>query len=373
MIEEIAGNVARSKTKAVEEIIRKKILDGSFPPGSKLPSDYDLARQYEVAYMTVRAAIAPLVNEGRLLRRRGKGTFVPSLQQLPAQTPTVALMVPSLSMLWNVAGLYYFPQIFQGFCAKATQLGYEPTIIGHSQQLANGPSDEQAPTRLDRFSGVACMLIERSDESSVDTLCDLRVPTVTINPYHGRRALPSVIADQDEGVCQAVNHLISLGHKRIAFLGGPKGNLGAEQRARGFREVMAHVNLPILYTERNSGDYTDQNGAARALVLLRKLKRPTAIVAAGDLIAAGVLRAAAEIGISVPKDLSVVGFGDFHVAGLLRPALTTVRIPLEELGANAVTILQAFQTSHKHIASIHLETKLVLRDTTAIAPNPSPH
>lgn len=353
----------QSKSRAVEEWMRARIQEGDYPPNAKLPSDYDLAQEVGVAYMTVRAALDPLVREGLLQRVRGKGTFVAPQDPTKKIMRSLALVVPSLSSLWNVAGLYYFPGIVQGFCAEATRLGYEPAVMGRSKDFyETGGGSLAGP--LSGFAGVASLLTEQSDAATIEALGNTQIPIVAINPYHGRRAISSVAADQAEGVASAVAHLAALGHRRIAFLRGPEGNLGAQERLKGFRLGMKRAGLSHSAMDGGPGDYMDLSGMARARHLLAQNRRPTAIVTAGDLIAAGALKAAEAVGLSVPGDLSVIGFGDFHVANLLQPALTTVRLPLEELGAESVNALHRYLAGGKKREILHLPTTLVERGST---------
>ncbi len=106
----------RPKYRIIQDMIREGIADGSLTDGGKLPAEHDMARAFGVAYMTVRAAVNELVSDGLLQRIHGKGTFVNPSPLPHKSTGTLALVVPSLPTLWNVAGLYYFPSIVQKPC-----------------------------------------------------------------------------------------------------------------------------------------------------------------------------------------------------------------------------------------------------------------
>lgn len=352
----------RPKYRILQDLIRQGIDDESLTQGSsKLPSEHDMARLFGVAYMTVRAAVNELVGEGLLQRIHGKGTFV--RQKSPVvQTASgvVALVVPSLASLWNVAGLYYFPGIVQGFCAEATRLGYEPTVIGRTRDAMMSASGE-----FSSLVGAACLLISREDGESLEAIRDLKVPVVGINHYRGRRAIASVVTDQAGGMEEAVNLLASLGHRHIAFLPGPDGNLGAEERQRGFVRAASALGLTAVQVLDEPRDYTDLSGVVRTRALLSSENPPTAIVTAGDLIAAGVMQAAREKGLSVPHDLSVIGYGDFEVASYLQPGLTTVRIPLQDLGAQAALLLHEQAIGKAHRKTTSLLTTLIQRGSVA--------
>lgn len=362
---------ARPKYRILQDLIRQGIRDGTLTDeAGKLPSEHDLARTYGVAYMTIRSAVNELVAEGQLRRVHGKGTFARQdaggTSPAPVQMRGLALAVPSLPVLWNVAGLYYFPGIVQGFCAEATHLGYEPTVIGRAKDALASSSEELAGVA----AGMACLIITPEDAESVEALRDLHVPVVGINRYPGRRTIPYIAADQEGGIGDAVRLLAGFGHRRIAFLPGPAGNLGAEERRRGFKRATAGLRLPVEIVTDEPADYTDVSGAARARALLSRPagQRPTAIVTAGDLIAAGVYEAARELGLRIPEDVSVVGYGDFQIANYLQPALTTVRLPLAGLGAEAARLLHEQVNGGASRRTVTLATEMIVRGSAGPPP-----
>jgi LacI family transcriptional regulator len=360
---------SRPKYRVIEDWLRAQIDDGRLAPGSKLPSEHDLARTLGVAYMTVRSAINVLVRDGLLQRVHGKGTFVMAHAAPESSAETLALVVPSLSLLWNVAGLYYFPPIVQGFCSEATRLGYEPVVMSGSKEFFSLTSEHPS-----RCAGMACMLVTQEDVRTIEHLRDRSTPVVAINSYRGRRLISCVAADQAQGAVQVVKLLAQLGHRRIAFLDGPPGNLGASERLRGFREGMARHHLePMPVDDTGPLDYSDHSGLVRTRRILAQEPRPTAIFAAGDALAAGAVQAAREAGLSVPDDLSVVGFGDFHLAQHVHPTLTTAHLPLEELGAWAVRLLDKRLSGVSGRQVIELPVSLVMRDSVAAAPDSESH
>jgi LacI family transcriptional regulator len=355
---------SRPKYRVVQDLIREGVRDGSLTRDGKLPSEHDLARRFGVAYMTLRAAVNALVQEGLLRRIHGKGTFVappPADAGAPVMAAgSLALLVPSLPALWNVAGLYYFPPIVQGFSAEATRRGFEPSVLlgGAKDAFASGASD------LSRVAGVACLMITHEDTAALEALRDGGLPLVGINAYPGRRAISRVFSDQAGGMASAVRMLAERGHRRIAFLPGPPGNLGAEARQKGLYAAVAVHGLECVAVDAEPADYTDVSGALRTRRMLATAgERPTAIVAAGDLIAAGALQAIREAGLRVPQDISVVGFGDFQIAQHVQPALTTVRLPLFELGEQAATLLAGHVAGVTRHQVVTLPAELVERDS----------
>jgi LacI family transcriptional regulator len=357
---------SRPKYRQVQDLIRAGIESGSLTREGKLPSEQDMAREFGVAYMTVRAAADALVQEGLLRRIHGKGTFVVPPTDVNPSAGTLALVVPSLPTLWNVAGLYYFPSIVQGFSTEATRLGFEPSVLGGAKDAFLSGQGVYPP-----IAGVACLMVTREDTAALEALRDLGAPVVGINAYPGRRAISRVAVDQAGGMANAVRMLAEKGHRRIAFLPGPPGNLGAEERLKGFREAVAEQGLEPLPMDTEHAGYTDLSGAQRTKRLLAASagNPPTALVAAGDLIAVGALQAIREAGLHVPGDISVMGFGDFHIAQYVRPALTTVRLPLFELGARAASLLFRHVDGVNRHQVISLPTELVERDSVGPARN----
>ena len=160
----------------------------------------------------------------------------------------------------------------------------------------------------------------------------------------------------------AAQHLIELGHRRIAFMAGPP-TLATVLRIAGVRTVLEQAGLSLCSVS-HGGD-TFEQGRAAALELLRDDRDFTAIVAFNDLVAAGVARAGRTLGIEVPGQLSVVGFDDIPLARLVEPALTTVRAPKHEMGARATQLLFEHMRSELSMQWELLRGALVVRESTA--------
>jgi LacI family transcriptional regulator len=177
--------------------------------------------------------------------------------------------------------------------------------------------------------------------------------------------VPTVSAAHSAGANEAVEHLVRLGHRRIAAITGPHGMIATEDRLRGYRGALAAAGImsdPRLELE---SDWTVVGGIAAAAELLDRDDPPTAIFAFNDMLAIGVLQHASAHGIRVPGDLSVVGFDDTFEASIVTPPLTSVRQPLAEMGRMAVGLLVRL-TAGQRIEALHveLETKLVVREST---------
>jgi LacI family transcriptional regulator len=180
----------------------------------------------------------------------------------------------------------------------------------------------------------------------------------------------NLVASNDSlATAEAAHHLAELGHTRIGFIAGPPGFRSREERRDGFLNgLRAHdLDLPARYSV--DGAYTYESGIAAAEKLLRLNPRPTAIFASNDEMAAGVYQVARQAGLSIPGDLSVVGFDDTPVSARLWPPLTTVRWPIHEMGlAAAQHLLRAAGQSLPPRESSVFPAFLVERDSTGPAP-----
>jgi LacI family transcriptional regulator len=193
------------------------------------------------------------------------------------------------------------------------------------------------------------------------------LPMVLIDPIDvPRTSVPSIGATNWGGAYSATQHLIELGHTKIAYIGGPLGAGCDVFRAHGWAAAMSEAGLVVdLATVPREG-YTFEHGLRAASELLGSADRPTAIFAGSDISAMGVLEAARLAGLAVPKDLSVVGFDDTLLARTSTPPLTTVHQPIADIGRTAVaTVLRMARGDVIVTKRVELSTELVIRHSTA--------
>ena len=191
------------------------------------------------------------------------------------------------------------------------------------------------------------------------------VPVVAIDPHYGPNQVPTVDADSYGGALAAVKHLISLGHSRIAYIGGRSELDSSRLRENGYRDAMAKAGLEVPATYVRESHYDPDVAEAIALEMLALPKRPTAIFAANDVTAIRVLSAATMIGLHVPSELSVVGFDDIPQASLVSPSLTTVRQPLGAMGQAAMEMLFEILAGTEQDTHLRMPTELIVRESTA--------
>ncbi|MBF0815150.1 LacI family DNA-binding transcriptional regulator [Microbacterium paludicola] len=194
-------------------------------------------------------------------------------------------------------------------------------------------------------------------------LDETSVPIVAIDPHTGPTGPAVIDTDNFGGARMATEHLISLGHRRVAHLRGRTDLVSAQRREDGFRAAHADAGLAVDDTLIFDGGYRASLATRAIGEMLDRDDRPTAVFAANDMTALEVIRIATERGLRVPEDLSVIGFDDLPAAAGNRPGLTTIRQPLHEMGVSAVRLLLSMldggATEH-----IRMPAELVLRDTT---------
>src|SRR5215471_7918935 len=211
-------------------------------------------------------------------------------------------------------------------------------------------------------------------EAEVDRLRAAGLPCVLIDAMHS--AFPSIAVDDVAGGELATRHLIELGHRRVALIGDPPPEFRFEwsrDRTRGYERALASAGIEVRDEYVREGTRIPHVARAVAAELLSLPERPTAVFAASDTQAIGVLEAARALGIAVPGELSVIGFDDVEVAAYV--GLTTVRQPLVESGRRGANLLLDALTHRRQVRPLRelLPLELVVRGSTGPAPNPVAH
>jgi LacI family xylobiose transport system transcriptional regulator len=193
------------------------------------------------------------------------------------------------------------------------------------------------------------------------------IPVVAINPFGPPAADASSIGSADwNGGFLATRHLQELGHTRIAIIKGPEGMQAAAARLAGYRTALETAGIPVRPEWIKPGRFVHADGYAQGRALLELEERPTAVFASSDLQALGVYDAARSLGLDIPGDLSVIGYGDLSVSQWASPAMTSVHVPIAQMAEAAMTLVERSREqpglSFRHV---DLPTELVVRASTA--------
>lgn len=276
------------------------------------------------------------------------------------QTQTIGLIVPDNSNPF--------------FAEMAHSVEYAAYGNGHAVVLCNSDDDaEREALYLDlllkrQVDGIVLVAAATSGDS-LRALIQRGLPLVVVDRDLAYPAHDCVLTDHETGGYAATEHLAQLGHKRIACIAGPSDLGSSSGRVAGHRAALRAAGLGVDQSLVVRGDFRDHSGYVATQKLLKRSKPPTAIFACNDLMAIGAMAAARDAGLSVPEDISVVGFDDIHLAGYLNPPLTTVAQPMAELGRVAAELLlQRLVDRSLPPRRVMLRNRLVIRRTTAVAP-----
>jgi LacI family transcriptional regulator len=173
--------------------------------------------------------------------------------------------------------------------------------------------------------------------------------------------------DYSAGIREAVQHLVRLGHKKIAFIAGPDDLHSAKCRKTAFLKAAREFDLSVPASYIFTGDHTLEGGIAGMRSFLKRADVPTAILCSNDMTAIGVLHAAAEAKLRIPGDLSVIGFDDIHIARFTVPPLTTIRMSCQELAHSAFRALRShLEDGFEHWPrGLDVTTRLTIRESTS--------
>jgi LacI family transcriptional regulator len=276
-----------------------------------------------------------------------------------SKTRTFGLLIPDFS---NPV----YAEVITGAEAAALKRGY---VL---MTASNTPSSSESNHYMDVFDRdrIDGLLIAGHDHDSavLDRLTGRGVPWLLVNSTdaNARR----YVAVDDSGAAQlAVEHLIALGHRKIAHVAGPLDADTAERRSEGYVTAIQHAGLDLDPRLTAAGDYTADGGYAATTALIRSGLPMTAVFVANVTAATGTLHALHENGLRVPGDVSVVTLHDHALAHHLVPSLTTVRMPLRQLGARAVEVLMASRASSPVEEILPGPIDLLIRESTGLAPS----
>jgi DNA-binding LacI/PurR family transcriptional regulator len=253
----------------------------------------------------------------------------------------------------------FLPAFLQGVTSFLHQQGYLLIL-----QMSEDVPSHEAYMRLIREQQVDGLILSgpRTDDPLLETLAEDDFPLI----LHGRLsscAIPCVDVDNQASACQAVTHLIGLGHRRIGFISNaPLSHAEAQARYAGYRQALREHDLSLHEELIRTASFLPETGQKAARELLALRERPTAVFAASDVVAIGVMSAIQSAGLAIPDDVAVVGFDDIFLAAHTQPPLTTVRVPAYGLGWTAADLLISL-VEGEDVSSVTLETELVIRDS----------
>lgn len=210
------------------------------------------------------------------------------------------------------------------------------------------------------------VVLTETDDPLVNTVLEAGIPTVVIDTDLSAKGLDSVVLDNERGTRDALDHLLRwVEPDKLFFVGGPRTNVDASRRAATFEEVLASRGHTPRADQISFGEYSVEWGKEWATRMQHRGMLAGAVLAANDKIACGIMRAAEDARVWVPDQLRVVGFNDSQLSQLVRPRLSTVALPMDDLGALAVrTLVRRIENRDSPATCQRLATKLVVRESS---------
>jgi len=321
----------------------------------------DVARAAEVSVATVSRVLNSIdavtqATRTRVLAAAAELDYVPhsgARSLSTRRTDTIGVILPDLHG-------EFFSELIRGIDAATRARGLH-LLLSHS----HGDPNEATTVLRAMRSRVDAMVVMSpyADDEMLSAALSGRTPLVLLGGG-GSGGHPRFEIDNHAGAFAMTEHLIAAGHARIAFIAGPPGNIEAAQRLAGYRAALAaHDSAPEQVVQ---GDFSEHSGALAAGRLLAG-PRPDAIFAGNDMMAVGCLQALREAGLRVPDDVALAGFDDVPIARFLDPPLTTVGVPIAELGRQAVLCCAEILSTGAQCQSRTFTPQLVVRASSGAA------
>lgn len=336
--------------------------------GGKPATINDIARLAEVSKKTVSRVInnSPFVKEET--RKRVEAVIAEHGFTPDPQARGLAFRRSFLvGMIYDNPSPNYVVNMQQGVLDAVRGAGLELVVHPCNRADDSFLTDVRNFIVRQKLFGVVMPPSVSEDDRVVAILKEADCPYVRIASVSLDEPACMVVTHDSRGAARAARHLAELGHRRIAFISGPDTFRSSHERGRGFAEGLAEHGLTMDPAYVRRAAYTFESGVEAATELLALPQRPTAIFAGNDEMAIGVMKAARDAGLDVPRDLSIVGFDDLPMASRVWPNLTTVRLPIRDMGRMAAEKLTAGLRGLDPATLVQPEVdpSLVVRDSTA--------
>jgi len=340
--------------------------DGSVPTATI----YDVARVAEVSIKTV----------SRVLN--GEPNVRPETRQRVMESASALHYRPNLSarslagsrsyllgLLFDNPSPAYVADVQTGLTTRCREAGYHLVVEPVSCESPDVASVVEALTGALRMDGLVLSPPVCDAPAVLDVLDRIAMPYVRIAPWLDVDRGARVEMDDRRAAYEMTGHLLQLGHRDIGFIRGHPGHGASRRRFEGYAQALAAQGVALNTGWVVQGNFSSESGVDGGQALLDRPDRPTAIFASNDDMGLGVLMVAARLGLSVPDQLSVVGFDDSTAAKIFWPPLTTVRQPVVDMAYAAADLLLSRDGHGRHSRARMLNFDLVVRKSTAVPPS----
>lgn len=348
----------------VRQDLLARIRRGEFPPGSLLPSENQLCKQYDVSVTTARRAFLELVKEGVVQRKAGVGTMVsPRVRSLRLSFLSIDYEGDAWRRMPSVMG-----ELVAGVGAVCWQrdASFSMTGVGSDEAVGylRGLVEERS------VDGVLLRTADDISEEYLEVLEGAGMPYVVVKRHIPGRRMNCVVSDDVTGARIATEHLLDLGHERIGFVCAKPHITISQERLAGYRAALEERGLPFdELLVRQESHFTMAKGREAVESLLGLPGPPSAIFVASDTMALGAYEAVRELELKIPHDVALIGYDDLAPVAVLQPPLTTIRTSFYEFGRLAAQLLLNLVEGREAAPRKKvIEPTLVVRGSTAGPP-----
>ncbi len=336
-----------------------------------VPTIRDVARRARVSISTV----SRVLNNSAAVDEEKRKRVVAAARDLdyvpnPAARSLLGQSTGGIGVLLPYIAGEFFSDFLHGIDRYTSENGYYLIVSSSHRSLTEFRAVISGLNR--RVDGLIVMSTE-IPARTVRGWLPAGMPIQFVNTEVDQDETESFNFDNRDGAVQMTEHLIAQGHRRIAFLSGPPSSYDALRRLDGYRSTLQAHGIAFDPALVLPGDFTLDSGVQAVPALLALDPRPTALFAANDLSAYGVQSALRDAGLSVPEDIALAGFDDSLLARMSSPTLTTVHVPVREIGLAAIERLVArIGGDEQPLSPVQLPTEIVVRDSTPPLPAPTP-
>jgi DNA-binding LacI/PurR family transcriptional regulator len=349
----------------IKEDILKKIEEGEYKVGDKIPSIFELSKIYNVSSIVVRQALGELIKKGYLEGVPGKGTFVKEKKEEEIKRDEKLIGLIFTEMVGNP----FFAEIFTGIENILSIYGYH-MIISISYNMIDR---EKKFLKEYMEKGVKGIIITPTEVNRTTFDNEIffefqrqNIPVVFVDRKIEGIDFDYISSDNFEGGYNATKYLISLGHRRIGIILGINANT-VRDRLEGYKKALKEHNIdfdPILVKRSFAELQYEESGYTNTMDLLHLKEPPTAIFACNEAIAIGIYKACFELGLNIPDNLSVIGYDNLSFTASLNPPLTTINQKKREMGEEAAKmLLSRINGDKREPQKIIFKTELIERNS----------
>ena len=344
------------------EFYRDKILNGEMKYSEKLPTEQEIGDMFSVSRHTVRQSILELEKQGYIYREKSKGAFVEKLVKEKRRNNKMIIVITTY------LSEYIFPFLIKGIDEVLSKNGYDILLLSTNNDKEKESEQLKKLLEYDVVGAIiepTASALGNTNIEYYESIARNNIPYLMINAAYDKNEQSYVAIDDEKGGYKICKYLIDLGHKKIAGLFKEDDIQGIE-RKNGYLKALEENNIEIDNTIIGRFKTFEEefyiDGFTRSL--LSKEDRPTAIFCYNDKVAMNVIKAARELGVRIPEDLSVVGYdNDETISAALDCGITTISHPKEELGRKAAEMLLSLINGEKEKVSYVFEPEIAIKNS----------